>query len=98
MYHAFDWDEAKAAANEAKHGLALADGAEAMRRASVWVLRDDDRHDYGERRIQCLVADPDVTGALLMVVVTLREPVLWVISVRLANRKERKRYEQAIAQ
>ncbi len=96
MFDAFDWDETKAITNEAKHGVALADGAEALRLARVWVVREDDRRDYGERRIQCMVADPDVPEVLWMVVLTLRKPVVWLISARPANRKERERYEQIV--
>jgi uncharacterized DUF497 family protein len=96
VFDTFDWDEAKAIANEAKHGVSLADGAEALRLARTWVVREDDRRDYGERRLQCLVADPDVPQLVLMVVVTLRKPTVWLISARPANRKERERYEQLL--
>lgn len=49
----------------------------------------DDRRDYGETRYRAL----GIMGAELAVVVfTMRGAVLRVISLRLANRKEKARY------
>ena len=56
----FEFDPAKDAINQEKHGLSLAFAAELDWDASlVWV---DDRHEYGELRMIALA--PDIAGAL----------------------------------
>jgi len=88
----FEWDEAKAALNERKHGIGFA----LARR-----VFDDphlssrlDRSDPGEERWQSLGAI-DAT-ILLLVVHTWRdgdEEIVRIISARKASRHERRLYE-----
>ena len=85
----YQWDEAKAQANLAKHGVAF----EAIygfdwETAMVMV---DDRNDYGEDRY---IAIGFIIDRLHVAIVTPRGDDLRVISLRKANRAEMKRYAE----
>jgi uncharacterized DUF497 family protein len=92
----FDWDPKKSDENFAQRGFDFAFAALVF--ASTYVEFDDTRRDYGERRVIALgVAD----GIPLTVVFTDRvgvEPtaVRRLISARLSNRQERRRYAEAV--
>jgi uncharacterized protein len=80
----FEWDGAKAAANLARHGVSF----EAARLAfsDVFaVAREDPRLDYGEDRSNNL---------LLHVAYTIRHERVRIISARLAEPRERRRYHE----
>ena len=84
-----DWDESKDAANRAKHGVSL---AQAVR--LDWdngQTRPDTRVDYGEDRTEVLAM---LDGRLHVCIFTMRDKVLRVISLRKANPREERRYEQ----
>ena len=84
----FEWDPAKSAQNEAKHGLPL--DLAVLLFDGPTLERDDTRRDYGERRI---LATGTVSGEVLMCVYTDREPgIRRIISLRFANRRERRDY------
>jgi len=79
----FDWDEAKAASNIVKHGIAFEavhdfefDGA---------LIVDDDRRDYGELRKR---AYGRIGDRLHVLVFTQRATRVRVISLRRASRRE----------
>lgn len=85
-----DFDPDKDAINRAKHGvsLELATGMDleaALRFA-------DERHAYGETR---RLAIGPIAGRLHVLVYTLRGDTVRAISLRKANDRERRRYEQA---
>ena len=85
-----EFDSAKDASNQEKHGLSLAlasalDWDEAL----VWV---DDRYEYGELRMIALAPD---TRILYYVAFVDRADVRRIISVRKANRREVKHYAQS---
>jgi len=90
----FDWDPAKSDQNLKERGFALA----ALVFVGPYVEFDDTRRDYGERRIAALgLAD----GIPLSVVFTDRltttgAVVRRLISARLSNRKERRRYAESL--
>lgn len=86
-----EFDPAKDAANQAKHGvsLALADELD-WEAALVWV---DDRFEYGEQRIIALAPK---TTTLYYVAFVERGSVRRIISLRRANRREVKHYVQNI--
>lgn len=86
----FEWDEAKSAANEAKHGLTFAAAARVFLGAVL--ERKDARQDYGEDRFQALGA---VEGRVVVVVFTWRGGRRRLISARKANEKERALYTGA---
>ena len=84
----FGWDEAKRAANLAKHGVDFAE-AEGFDWSAA-LVRADLRTDYGEVR---LVAMAPVGDRLHVLVFTIRRRALRVISLRRASTKDLERYE-----
>ncbi len=85
----FEWDEAKSEANLEARGFDFAYAALVFDGPTLEF--DDDRADYGERRIQTIgQVDTDV----LFVVYTWRDEIRRIISARLANRKERDIHEK----
>lgn len=87
-----EWDEAKDAANIAKHGVGFATASRIFDGPVLtWT---DDRTDYGEVREHSIGA---VEGILVLAVIhTNRDGHHRIISARRASRAERKRYEEAI--
>jgi len=86
----FEWDSAKAARNEAEHGLPFAAAALVFDDpfALEWL---DDREDYGEERYVILgLAD----GRLVYVVYKMRGDAIRIISARGAEPHERRRYHE----
>lgn len=92
----FDWDATKSAQNLARRGFDFAFASLVF--TGTYVEYDDTRRDYGERRV---VALGQADGIALTVVFTDRIAagggiVRRLISARLSNRKERRRYAEAI--
>ena len=81
----FDWDQAKHEWTLAQRGFGFDFAALVFECETV--ERVDDRFEYGEIRI---IAIGEVEGFVLTVVYTDRGDVRWIISARLASRKERK--------
>lgn len=86
-----EFDASKDAINQARRGVSLG--------FAVRVLADpglitfvDDRFNYGEER---LVSLGKVDDRIFVVIYTLRGPVIRVISLRKANVRERRQYDQA---
>ena len=81
----WDWDEVKRAANLAKHGVdfAVIDNFDWLT-ADVWV---DGRFDYGEERKSGLGL---IAGRLFAVAYTERGLDNRIISLRKANKRERR--------
>ncbi len=84
----FEWDGAKAAANERKHGVRFVDAARVF--TEEWHLTElDIRHDYGEERWVTI----GMFGSVLLTVVTVeRHDATRIISAWKANRHEREEY------
>ena len=85
----YEWDEAKAAANVAKHGISFTAAARALEdpcKAEVV----DDRFDYGEERTQNLCMDRG--RVLFVVIVMLDKNTCRIISARKATRHEQEQY------
>jgi len=90
----FEWDDAKAAANLAKHKVSFELAREAFNDA-FGIGWEDDRESYDEDR-QCLLG---MVGAkLLFVAFTLREGRTRIISAREAQPNERRRYHEENAE
>lgn len=94
----FEWDPAKAAGNLRKHGVSFETAMRVF--ADPFALTDQDRIEGGELRWQTLGM---VAGRVLLLVAhTIRDEdqdgqpikVIRIISARLADQKERRRYEQ----
>ena len=82
-----EFDSVKDAANQTKHGLSLALAGELNWEAAlVWV---DDRFDYKETRMIALAPKTEI---LYYVAFLDRGKARRIISLRLANRREVKRY------
>ncbi len=86
----FEWDEEKRRANLAKHGLDFEDAGVVFSRPVL--IAEDARRDYGETRFKALGMIEDV---VVYVAFTLRGEAVRIISMRPANRKERRAYAQA---
>ncbi len=86
----FTWDENKAASNLAKHGLEIGVGILVFD-DPFHLTKTDDRHDYGEIRMQTIGKVGDTL--IIIVIHTDRLGTTRLISVRRANKKERKIYE-----
>jgi hypothetical protein len=92
----FEWDPAKSTRNWQQRGFDFAFASPVFER--TYVEYDDTRRDYGERRIVALGL---AEGVPLTVVFTDRVDaaggvVRRLISARLSNRKERRRYAESL--
>ena len=90
----FEWDDAKAAQNVARHKVSF----ETARKAFDDVLGIevvDDREDYGEERFNLLGM---VADRLLHVTFTVRAQRARLISARIAEPAERRRYHEENSQ
>lgn len=86
-----EFDPAKDAANQTKHGVSLAIAGELNWEAAlVWV---DDRFEYKETRMIALAPKTEI---LYYVAFVDRGNVRRIISLRLANRREVKRYVEIL--
>lgn len=83
------FDPAKSAANEADPTRGFGFDAAARFDFEAALIAEDDRNDYGETRY---VGIGPLDGRVHVIVFTLRGPVLWVISLRKANKREIRRY------
>ncbi|MBD2359169.1 BrnT family toxin [Tolypothrix sp. FACHB-123] len=89
----FEWDEAKNLENIQKHQIDFADVPEMF--DSPMLIELDDRFDYGEER---WIGISFLRNLVAVVVWTERQgDVIRIISARRANRYERKRFEQYLA-
>lgn len=86
----FEWDDAKAADNFAKHGISF-DAASRVFQDPFAIERLDDRRDYGEERF---VIVGMVDERLLFVAFTMRADRIRIISARGAEPMERREYHE----
>lgn len=84
----FEWDPAKAAANQRKHGVAFADTFAVFEDGQALTTEQAVR---GEER--WITLGRDAYGRLLVVVYTWRGDCIRLISARLATHKEQQEYE-----
>jgi uncharacterized protein len=90
----FEWDDAKDAINQRKHGISL-ELASLVFFDPLRIERYDERNDYGEYR---WITIGLVHPAILYVVYTLRgadDEIIRLISARKANESEQRAYHQA---
>ena len=88
----FEWDEAKRRANLEKHGLDFADAPEMF--AGEMVIALDRRLDYREARF---IGFGPLKGRVMAIIFSRRMPdLIRIISLRKANQREQRRYEQAV--
>jgi len=91
---AFQWDDAKAAANDAKHGVTF-EAARDVFEDPFAIEQLDDRHNYGEERWTILGMAQD---RLLLVAYTMRNGRIRIISARGAEPYEKREYHEQNAQ
>ncbi len=86
----FEWDPAKATANESKHGVTFEEAMTVFGDPLELTISDPD-HSMEEFRFVSI----GLSGArrLLIVSYTERDEVIRLISARLATAQERKQYE-----
>jgi uncharacterized protein len=84
----FEWDEAKATENYAKHGVSF-ELATKVFKDPFAIERLDDREDYGEDRF-ILIGTAE--GTVLTVVYTERNSRIRLISARQATKREQDDY------
>ena len=86
----FEWDPQKSAQNRAKHGILFADAVGVFEDAlALW---QEEPGRYQEERFIAL--GKDYLDRVLVVVFTLRDQRIRLISARRATRREIKQYEQ----
>jgi uncharacterized protein len=85
-----EFDPAKSERNVRERGLSFERAADFDFATALYV--EDNRHNYGEQRIRALGF---IEERLYALVYTLRGGTLRVISLRRANRREMKDYEEA---
>lgn len=87
---AFEWDEAKAAKNYAKHGVTF-EAARDVFKDPFAIEQIDDRKDYGEERFIIIGM---VSARVLTVVYTMRGESIRIISARGAEPYEQRQYHE----
>lgn len=87
----FQWDPAKAATNQRKHGVSFEEAVTAFADPLSLTIADPD-HSAEEARH--LLLGRATSGRLLIVAHTDRGATIRLISARAATRRERKTYEE----
>ena len=87
----FEWDDAKAVSNLAKHGISFADARDVFN--DPLALDSEERSlNYGEFRSRIIGMG---NGRYLTVIYTERGEVIRLISARKSTRAERREYDDA---
>ncbi len=87
----FEWDEGNQSKSLEKHGITSQETEETFSRDKLVI--PDQRHSKAELRFG--MYGQTNTGKILFIAFTIRNKRVRIISARLANKKERKTYEQA---
>jgi uncharacterized DUF497 family protein len=87
----FEWDPDKEKEDIGKHKVTFTTASRIWE--GVVFEKDEDRHDYGESRLQAL---GEIDGRLMVVVFTWRGTARRIISARKANPREKRRFEAEI--
>ena len=85
----YQWDKIKATSNLQKHGIEFADAVSVFS-DELAITIPDNRFD--EERF--VTIGMDAFGRILVIVFTWRSEEIRLISARLAERRERKQYEE----
>ena len=89
----FEWDDSKAKANEAKHGLAFAEAVSCFYDPDQIAFYDPDHSESEDREI--LIGHSN-QGKLVMVSYTLRGDAVRLISARKATKEEAEDYAKGL--
>lgn len=85
----FEWDDAKAASNLAKHGVTFQEAKKVF--DDAFSIDGVDEHEDEDRFYTIGTSD----GRLLVVAYTFRGDVIRIISARAADSHERRKYHEA---
>ncbi len=85
----FEWDPIKARLNLAKHGVSFLDAATAFGDPLSFAVFDPDHSDDENRFV---LLGSTTSGRLIVVIHSDDGDTVRIISARLANRRERRRY------
>lgn len=88
----FEWDDDKAESNFEKHGVDFIDAAQIF--AGPVVEAIDDREDYGEERIRAIGRHD---GETFVVIYTMRNGCLRLISAWKAGKNDRRKFDATFA-
>ena len=87
----FEWDEAKAETNRAKHGLSFEEASELFKSGvDCLEIYDEDHSDHEDRFI---AVGPIKRGVIVVAYAERDEHVLRILSARMATKNERRRSE-----
>ncbi|OGK08685.1 hypothetical protein A2767_01290 [Candidatus Roizmanbacteria bacterium RIFCSPHIGHO2_01_FULL_35_10] len=87
----FEWDEANIDKSFKKHGITIKEAEELFLDQNILFL-EDIKHSQVEKRYNAL----GISGIkILFAVFTLRKSKIRIISIRIANQKERRLYEKS---
>jgi len=92
MTYCCEWDDQKAAANEAKHGVSFVEAATVLADRLAAIFDDPDHSDEEPREI---IVGHSEGGRLLVVSFVQRGDRVRIISAREATRREQLDYEES---
>jgi uncharacterized DUF497 family protein len=87
----FEWDDAKASANDAKHGVSFEEASTVFGDPLAAIFFDETHSDEEDREI---IVGHASTGRLLLVSYADREDRVRIISAREATPRERRNHER----
>lgn len=87
----FEWDEDKAAQNLEKHGVSFEEASDVFDDPFMGLVYDEDHSDAEDRFVAIGV---NASRILLIVVHTIRDNRIRLISARVATKAEREAYEE----
>ena len=89
----FEWDDNKAESNFLKHEISFEEAVTVFADPYLLFTEDSSHSDREEREWAIGEAE---NGSVLVIIFTMREQKIRIISARKATKKERKRYEEGI--
>ena len=87
----FEWDNNKAESNILKHGITFEEAVTVFADPYLLFTEDSKNSDIEER--EWAIGESE-NGSILVVVFTMRDEKIRIISARKATKRERKRYEE----
>ena len=90
-YTGFEWDKGNIDKNIEKHGITLKETEEFFLDENLLLIEDID-HSQKEKRY--IAIGKTVQSKILFAAFTIRKNKIRIISVRKANKKERRQYEE----
>lgn len=91
MGPAFEWDEAKARANQQKHGVSFEEASSAFADPLAAIFPD---HDHSDDEVREIIVGHSDKNRLVVVSFTERGEAVRIISARVATPQERADYEE----